>query len=159
MTPDQQRASDEARSTPTSSSSTLSPVVIRRIVIAVVALVVVSTLVPIVLTVGALFLQYKLGGFSLGSIVQEPYYSDVVNQIERDPGFRNALGTPIAIDDGKISCGYVSDDSVQKKANCTIPVHGPKGAGSVRVQIVDTANNLDLGAWLTIGDRTIPIGS
>jgi hypothetical protein len=145
-----------------SSSSSVSPSAIKGIVVAVVVIVIMSIVVPLVITAGALAVTFN--GFNLThffssamSITNEPYYPDVVREIQNDPKFKDALGAPIVVDDGKVFCNQISDNSVQHLASCTMPVHGPKGTGSVRVQIVDQATSLQLGAWLTAGGRTIPI--
>jgi hypothetical protein len=130
-------------------------------------IVVASIVVPLLFTAGALFMTYRAispeglthAFASVATIKDEPYYPEVVAQIRKDTKFKGALGAPITVDDGGVTCGYIHDDSVQHKANCTIPVHGPKAAGTVRVQIVDQAGGMDLGAWLDVGGRTIPIDS
>jgi hypothetical protein len=149
---------------PVSSSSALPPSLIKGILIVVAVIVVSSVVGPLIITAGVLGVTFK----SLGSpnlthllsstmtITNEPYYPDVVREIENDPKFKGALGAPIVVDDGNVLCNQIKDDSIQHMASCNMPVHGPKGTGSVHVQIVDSATALDLGAWLSIGGRTIP---
>jgi len=148
-----------------SSSSSLSPSLIKGILIVVAVIVVSSIVVPLIITAGALSLSFKALGSpnlthllsSTMTITNEPYYPEVVKQIQSDPKFKDALGAPIVVDDGSVFCNQIKDDSIQHMASCNMPVHGPKGTGSVHVQIVDQATSLQLGAWLTTGGRTIPI--
>jgi hypothetical protein len=153
--------------TGSSGDSSLPASGVTKILWLVGIIVVASIVVPLLFTAGALFMTYRAispeglthAFASVATIKDEPYYPEVVAQIRKDTKFKGALGAPITVDDGGVTCGYIHDDSVQHKANCTIPVHGPKAAGTVRVQIVDQAGGMDLGAWLDVGGRTIPIDS
>jgi hypothetical protein len=95
------------------------------------------------------------GKLAAGMLLREPYYPDLVKDIEGDPGFQRALGTPIAIDESGITCITVRDGYTARTARCTLPVHGPNASGSVAVAVVDQPGSFGVAAQLTTGGRTI----
>ncbi len=98
--------------------------------------------------------------FGIFSIVRESYYRSVVERVTSDEAFRAELGRPISIDDGGVWCSTIEDSSTIHRATCEMPASGPKGDGSIHVQLVDLPDSgLDLTAWLHVGDRTIPMHS
>jgi hypothetical protein len=108
-------------------------------------------------TIGtALTAPGKLGGQML---VSEPYYGDVVKDIEADANFRAALGSPIAIDQDGITCRTIRNGYTSRTANCTLPVHGPNASGSVTIAVVDQPGSFGVAGQLATGGRTIDMTS
>jgi len=108
-------------------------------------------------TIGtALTAPGKLGGQML---VGEPYYPDVVKDIEGDTTFRAALGAPIVIDQNGISCRTIKNGYTSRTANCTLPVHGPNASGSVTIAVVDQPSSFGVAGQLVTGGRTIDMSS
>jgi hypothetical protein len=153
-----------------------------RPVVPILAFALIMTLIPIVIAGVVIFGVVKSmsgafgssGGGTLGTIgtaltapgklggqmlVSEPYYPDVVKDIEGDPNFRAALGSPIAIDRDGITCRMIKNGYTSRTANCTLPVHGPNAAGSVTIAVVDQPGSFGVAGQLATGGRTIDMTS
>jgi hypothetical protein len=111
--------------------------------------------VIVALVAGIVWLLVTTRLFGMFSIVREPYYHALTQRIISDERFRSELGTPIRVDDGGVWCNYIEDTPTMQQANCDVPVRGPRGAGSVHVQVVNHPGSLDADLWLHVGDRTI----
>jgi hypothetical protein len=124
-------------------------------------------IVSVISAIGAgvlpIVLMTQITGGLLGSngilsqftIVNEPYYRELVARIQDDANFRAALGVPIAIDDAHVRCSQISDNSVMQQSSCTLPASGPKGSGSVQTHVVNRPGALDAAFRLLVGDRII----
>jgi hypothetical protein len=108
-------------------------------------------------TIGtALTAPGKLGGQML---VSEPYYADVVKDIEGDANFRAALGSPIVIDQDGITCRTIKNGYTSRTANCTLPIRGPNASGDVTIAVVDQPGSFGVAGQLATGGRTIEMSS
>jgi expansin (peptidoglycan-binding protein) len=95
--------------------------------------------------------------FGIASIRGESYYPEVVKRITTDGAFIDALGSPITVDASGVFCDYKDFDTggITAKANCYLPVSGPKGTGNVHAQILKRPGALDGDFFLHIGDKII----
>ena len=84
-----------------------------------------------VLIAGGIVFVVVIMGVVFGSMRSSDPYKEAMQRAQNDPRVTEALGTPIEA--GFFVSGSINVDNASGKADLNVPIHGPKGKGSIHV--------------------------